>query len=94
MIHEAIRARWNERKATVVNSLAFSGIHILHHGLLLNEGGFQVLWVSGSIFFLLMMILSWILSECRKRTESIWPAVFLHLGFNLMMNITLFVFLL
>ncbi len=94
MIHESATARWNERKATLVNALAFSGIHVLHHGILLNSGGFQALWVSGSIFFGLMLILSWILTECRKRTGSIWPAVFLHAGFNLMMNITLFIFLL
>ncbi len=94
MIHESAKRRWNQKKGATINALAFSGIHLLHHGVIVNETGLHVLWISGLIFFCLMMALSVVLTVIRTRTTSIWPAVFLHAGFNLMMNITVFAFLL
>jgi membrane protease YdiL (CAAX protease family) len=93
MIHAMIEHKSNATVATILNALAFSGIHLLHHGVFLTATGIQILWVPGLLFFLLMVLLSWILTVCRTRSGSLWPAVICHAAFNLMMNLTLFLFL-
>jgi membrane protease YdiL (CAAX protease family) len=90
MIHESVRQLWGNRLATAVNALAFGAIHILHHGLTMEAAGLHFLGLSGLLWVLLMMGLSWLFTICRQRGGSIWPAVLGHAAFNLIMNLTIF----
>ena len=93
MIHESIKEKKNKNIAIIGNALAFSGIHIFHHGINRIGSNWYFLFLSGSIFFILMLILSWILSILKEKSESIIPSIVCHLSFNLMMMITVFLFL-
>lgn len=94
MIHESVNVRWGERAATLVNGLAFGGVHLLHYGITRDAGGWHLLLVPGFLWLLLMIGTSWLFTLCRKRGGSIWPAVLSHSTFNLVMNLTIFLILL
>jgi membrane protease YdiL (CAAX protease family) len=92
MIHESAREAGAPGGAALWNALAFAGAHLLHHGIFREGAGLRILPVSGLIWFLLMMGLSWVFTECRERSGSIWPAVLAHGAFNLSMNVAIFLF--
>jgi membrane protease YdiL (CAAX protease family) len=93
MIHEGAREAWGPKVGTAMNTLAFGGVHLLHHGLIWDGNGLHVLWVSGLLWVLLMMGMSWLFTQCRQRSGSIWPAVVAHSAFNLGMSVVIFCFL-
>jgi len=90
MIHTSVKKQLGVRGATVVNAVAFGGIHLLHHGFHWTSAGLQFAWVSGSLWFMMMVALSWFFTQCRLRSDSIWPAVAAHAMFNLITNVTIF----
>ena len=90
MLHESVKEQWGATVATLVNAIAFGGIHLLHHGLRWDSKGVHLLLGSGLLWVGLMMGLSWLFTVCRQRSDSIWPAVVAHAGFNLVMNLTIF----
>jgi membrane protease YdiL (CAAX protease family) len=93
MIHASVGEQWGQRAAALINATAFAAVHLLHHGIRWNGGGLDISWGSGFMWFLLMMGLSWIFTQCLRRGASIWPAVAAHAAFNLTMNIIIFVVL-
>ena len=94
LIHNSVKIKWNEKTATIVNGLAFAGIHILHHGIIRYNTRFHFLIISGILFFLLMLVFSWLCTLLKNKSDSLYPAIICHTAFNLMMNITLFIFIL
>ncbi len=94
MIHNSVKIKQNEKTAIIVNGLAFAGIHIVHHGIIRDNTGFYFLIIPGIIFFLLMLVFSWLCTLLRNKSDSLYPAIICHSAFNLMMNITLFIFIL
>ena len=94
MIHNSVKIKWNEKTATIVNGLVFAGIHIVHHGIIRDNTGFYFLIIPGIIFFLLMLVFSWLCTLLRNKSDCLYPSILCHSTFNLMMNITLFIFIL
>jgi membrane protease YdiL (CAAX protease family) len=94
MLHESVREKWGGQAAVAVNSLAFAGVHILHHGIAADAAGLEIRWISGLLWVALMAALSVLFTLCRLRGGSIWPAVLAHSTFNLGMNVTIFYILL
>jgi uncharacterized protein len=90
IVHESVKMKWNTKTGVIVNSSLFGIVHILHHGLSNSGGSLQMLWVSGSIWVVLMFLSSNLFTLIREKTESIWPAVIAHVFFSLTMNITIF----
>ena len=90
MIHESVKVHWGQRAATAVNAIAFGGVHILHYGSSWDSAGLHFSLVSGTLWILLIMGLSWLFTQCRQRSGSIWPAVVAHSTFNLVMNVSIF----
>jgi membrane protease YdiL (CAAX protease family) len=90
ILHESVKEQWGVAVATLINAMAFGGIHLLHHGLRWDSTGGHLLFGSGLLWVGLMMGLSWLFTICRQRSGSIWPAVVAHSGFNLVMNVTIF----
>ena len=90
MIHESVREHWGGGAATAINAVAFGGVHILHHGLGWNSAGPHLAVVPGTLWVLLMMGVSWLFTQCRQQSGSIWPAVAAHATFNLVMNASIF----
>jgi membrane protease YdiL (CAAX protease family) len=94
MIHESVNVRWGQRAATLVNALAFGGVHLLHCGITRDAGGWHIQLVPGLLWLLLVMGTSWLFTLCCRRGGAIWPAVLGHAAFNLVMNLTIFLVLL
>jgi len=90
LLHESVRVKWSQGMAALVNSLAFGGVHILHHGLHLDAAGLHFAPVSGMLWVLLIAGAGGLFTLCRQRSGSIWPSVLAHATFNLVMNITIF----
>jgi hypothetical protein len=68
----------------------FAGLHLLHHGLVLDAGAIGFRWGSGAIWFALMAAVSLLFSALRSWSGTIWAAVIAHAGFNLAMNTAIF----
>ena len=93
MVHESVRTGWSEGAATLVNGLAFAGVHLFHYAIARNAGGWHVRVIPGLVWFALMVGVSWLFTQCRRQSGSIWPAVLAHATFNLVMNLTIFLIL-
>jgi membrane protease YdiL (CAAX protease family) len=90
LVHESVRLRWGQGLATVANAMAFGGVHTLHHGLSWDGAGLHFALVSGVLWAILIVGLSLLFTECRRRSGSIWPAVVAHAAFNLVTNVCIF----
>lgn len=86
VVHESVRERWGQGLATMANAAAFAGVHTLHHGLSWDGAGLRIALGSGLLWVLLIVGLSLLFTECRRRSGSIWPAVVAHAAFNLATN--------
>jgi len=93
MVHASVAEQWGGRNAAWINGLAFAGIHLLHHGLLIDSSGVHVRSVSGALWFSLMVALSGVFNLIREKSGSLWPGVVAHAVFNLFLNVTIFLFL-
>lgn len=72
------------------SAAVFAGLHLLHHGLLVEAGAIGFRWVSGLVWFALMAAVSFVFSALRSWSGTIWAAVIAHAGFNLAMNAAIF----
>jgi membrane protease YdiL (CAAX protease family) len=90
IVHESVVERWGQRLATLVNAVAFAGVHALHHGLTWDGAGLHFALGSGLLWLVLILGLSWLFTECRRRSGSIWPAVAAHATFNLVTSACIF----
>jgi membrane protease YdiL (CAAX protease family) len=90
MIHEAVNSFGGQARATVVNAVAFGGIHLFHHGLTHDATGLHFLGESAILWVGLMMGMSGLFTLARHCGGAIWPAVVSHAAFNLVMNLTIF----
>jgi membrane protease YdiL (CAAX protease family) len=90
MIHSSIEKHKGAWAATAVNAAAFGAVHLLHHGFRWTSAGLQFAGVSGWLWFVLMLALSWFFTQCRLKSGSIWPAAAAHAIFNLITNVTIF----
>lgn len=94
MVHASVAEQWAGRHAAWINGLAFAGIHLLHHGLSIDGSGVHVRWISGALWFSLMVALSGVFTLIREKSGSLWPGVLAQPVFNLFLNATIFMFLL
>jgi membrane protease YdiL (CAAX protease family) len=90
MVYASVENTLGTRAGTAVNAVAFAGVHLLHHGLSWTTAGLHFAWVSGTLWFMMMLALSWFFTQCRQQSGSIWPAIAAHATFNLVTNILIF----
>lgn len=81
MIHEAYASKYGNQKGMLIDASFFGITHMAHHGLLKDENGFRLL-PSSLIWVLLMMIVAVLFYFIKRKSGSIWGAVFCHAGFN------------
>ncbi|MDR3774609.1 MAG: CPBP family intramembrane metalloprotease [Terracidiphilus sp.] len=89
-IQQAFSRRWNATVATVVNGLGFGLIHLHVHGIWRDGAGFHVHVVSGALMVVLMAATSYVFTQCRQRSGSLWTAMVAHSICNLVMIATIF----
>ena len=88
IMHEAFLEKFGSRAAVLANASFFGVTHLAHHGLVIQPR-LEVL-PSAVLWIILMMLISVLFSVIRKKSGSIWGAVFCHAGFNLGMMWSIF----
>ena len=94
MMDEVVSRREGHRVAAWLNSAAFAGMHLLHHGWIRDETGTRFLPASATLWFFLMVGVGLLFTELRRKSGSVWPSVLAHATTNLIMNATIFFLLL
>ena len=77
-----------------LSAFLFATVHLLHHGIVADEAGLKIYWVSGFLWWLLMIGTSVAFSWLRIKYQSLIPAIIGHSFYNLGMNFTIFYLLL
>jgi len=90
MVHEAFAERLGDERASFVDSLAFSVVHLAHFGLVFIDGNLRFLPIPAIFWMSLLFGACLVFFFCRQRADSIWGAVVAHAGFNLGMNYFIF----
>jgi membrane protease YdiL (CAAX protease family) len=88
-----LETRLSAPLSSAVESVWFGAAHLIHHGLILGAAGIAFRPLSGSLWFLLMTLLSLMFAALRKVSHSIVPAILAHSAFNATMNFFIFGYL-
>lgn len=90
IVHGSFANSIGEKKAAMVDSLAFATTHVAHFGLVFVSGVWSfhpiptLIWVAG--MFLASILFFW----AKKRSGSLLGAIICHAGFNLGMIYSIF----
>jgi len=90
IVHSSFAKSLGNKKASVIDSIAFAMVHVSHFGFVFHNQEWEFLVVPTLIWVLSMFTLSRLFYVCRKRTGSILGAVICHLAFNLGMTYCIF----
>lgn len=93
-LQEALATKLPYRTSMILESLFFGLIHLFHHGIIYQNGYYDILQVSGIIWVALMFGTAFSFAGLRKSSGSLYPAILAHVAFNFIMNIWIFKFLL
>jgi membrane protease YdiL (CAAX protease family) len=94
LIHQSFVPSFGDNKASIIDSLAFSMVHLAHFGIVWSSGMFEILTVPALLWVILMFLTSRLFFYCKTKTGSIYGAVASHAGFNLAMTYFIFYHLL
>ena len=90
IVHGSFAKSIGDKKASIVDSLAFATTHIAHFGLVFVNDTWSffpistLIWVSG------MFLVSVLFFRMKELTGSLMGAIFCHAGFNLGMIYSIF----
>lgn len=90
IVHGSFAKSIGDKKASVIDSLAFAFTHISHFGLVFINGKWDFYILPALIWVVSMFMVSVLFFQMKKRTNSIWGAVLCHSGFNLGMIYCIF----
>ncbi|AWM12889.1 CPBP family intramembrane metalloprotease [Flavobacterium sediminis] len=90
IVHGSFAKSIGEKKASIVDSLAFALTHIAHFGLVFAYGIWNFYPIPTMIWVLSMFLVSIMFFRTKKRTGSLLGAIFCHAGFNLGMIYCIF----
>jgi len=90
IVHASFAKSLGDKKASIIDSLAFALTHISHFGLVFVNNKWDFYLVPAIIWVMSMFIVSVLFFHMIKRTDSIWGAVLCHSGFNLGMIYCIF----
>ena len=78
------------RLALAIECSAFACVHLCHHGLFWQAGGWAVRTPSGWLWAGWMLLAAWLFGHWRQASGSVLPAMVAHAGFNAAMSAYLF----
>lgn len=90
IVQSSFAASFGEKRALIIDSLAFSLTHIAHFGLVFINQGFTLYAAPTLIWVLSMFLLSMVFYFFKKRSGSLISALICHAGFNLGMIFSIF----
>jgi len=90
IVHSSFAKSIGDKKASIVDSLAFALTHISHFGLVFISNQWSLLTVPAMIWVLSMFLVSVLFFTFKKYTGSILGAMICHSAFNLGMIYCIF----
>lgn len=90
IVHGSFAKSIGDKKASVVDSLAFATTHIAHFGLVFVSGIWNFYLIPTIIWVIGMFLVSVLFFKMKKLTNSLLGAIFCHAGFNLGMIYSIF----
>ena len=90
IVHGSFSKSIGEKKASIVDSLAFATTHIAHFGLVFVSGVWSFYPIPTIIWVMSMFFVSILFFRIKKLTGSLLGAIFCHAGFNLGMIYCIF----
>jgi len=90
IVHGSFAKSIGEKKASIIDSLAFSLTHIAHFGLVYANGIWDFYPIPTIIWVLSMFLVSVVFFRTKKLTGSLLGAILSHAGFNLGMIYCIF----
>ena len=90
IVHGSFAIQYGERKASIIDSLAFAVTHLAHFGIVYYAGTWNFLFLPALLWVFFMFIASRLFFLCKEKTGSILGAIFCHAGFNLAMMYFIF----
>lgn len=90
IVHGSFAKSFGDKKASIIDSLAFALTHISHFGLVFVNNGWDFYIVPALIWVISMFVVSLIFFQMKRLTNSLWGAILCHAGFNLGMIYCIF----
>lgn len=90
IVHSSFAKSIGEKKASIVDSLAFALTHISHFGLVFINDKWIFFTVPAAIWVTSMFLVSLLFYAFRKKTDSILGSILCHSAFNLGMIYCIF----
>ncbi|MEP7106505.1 MAG: CPBP family intramembrane glutamic endopeptidase [Ferruginibacter sp.] len=90
IVHGSFAVQYGHRKASKIDSLAFSLTHLAHFGIIYNSGNWHFLFLPALLWVFFMFIASRLFFLCKEKSGSILGAVLSHAGYNLTMMYFIF----
>jgi membrane protease YdiL (CAAX protease family) len=90
IVHNSFANSLGDKKASVIDSLAFALTHISHFGLVFINNSWDFYLFPALIWVSSMFLVSVLFFQMKRITSSIWGAVLCHSGFNLGMIYCIF----
>ena len=90
VVHQAFRERFGERKASVIDSVAFALTHLAHFGIVYAAGGWKFLPLPSLLWVSSMFLTCMVFNRVRRESGSILGAILTHAGFNFAMGFLFF----
>jgi hypothetical protein len=90
IVHGSFAKELGERKASIIDSLAFALTHLAHFGIIYLSGNWHFLFLPAIMWVIFMFMASRIFFICKQKTGSIYGAIISHAAFNLTMMYFIF----
>jgi membrane protease YdiL (CAAX protease family) len=90
IVQSSFGASLGEKRALIIDCLAFALTHISHFGIVYLNGHFTYFGLPGIIWVTSMFMVSLLFYFFKKRCNSLLGAIFCHSGFNLGMIFSIF----
>lgn len=90
LVHGTFVPQLGERKAALLDSAAFSMVHLAHFGLIFHLGAWSFYPVPALLWMSCMFATGLLFNYCKNLCGSVWGAVVCHMGFNVAMTYLIF----
>ena len=90
IVHGSFAKSFGDKKASIIDSLAFALTHIAHFGLVFIGNSWNFYLIPTLIWVISMFLVSILFFQMKKHSDSLWGAILCHAGFNLGMIYCIF----
>ena len=90
IVHKCFAVNVGDKKASILDSLAFAFTHLAHFGIVYLSGDWDFLCLPAMIWLLFMFLASRLFFVCLQKTGSLSGAILCHSGYNLAMMYFIF----